>query len=1043
MRETAITAAVGTKTRPAPVEPPAPVPNVRRKGLVFWLLSPLASLRITVVLFALSLVLVFLGTVAQRNLGIFTVVQHYFRSWGIVWIPYQLFVEVGKVFFDVSEDTQVAGSFPFPGGWLIGTAMGVNLLAAYVVRFRYTWKRLGIVGLHSGILVLMLGELITGLVAVEGNMVILTGGSANYLIHQGTPELAVISHADSREDEVVAVPGSMLRGGGVVRDGQLPFDVKVLRYMVNSTLVPVGKAEEANPSDRGAGRQEVAVEKPEVAGVSTEKAIDFASAYVSFLEKGTDRSLGTYLLSILLEQPQPVTVGGKTYDVALRWKRSYRPYTISLEKFNYEVYPGSSTPKDFSSYIRFVDPTRGEDREMRIWMNHPLRYAGETFYQSGVLGGEGEPVRGTVLQVVRNPGWLLPYLGCFLVAAGMLFQFGVKLTEFLRKSLASVTGPSAARKAPAAGPTGPESWVVPAAVLGLGGLYLVVMMLTPPAGADRFDLQQAAKLPVLDGGRVKPLDSLARTDLMIISGRQEFEDEKDTTQPALRWALDAMSKRYMPEGASPADRLKIFRIDNLEVLNLLGLERRKGFRYAYNEFGDEARMFKVAKELRRVRQLKKEGRELDVYDTKVMELAEHINTYLSLAGWNVAMVPPAPGAGPNDWMTLDDARQAMKLGQGDEPAARAVLDALRAYAAGDAREFNEKVADYYREASPDLPASASTTGLEVFYNEFAPFYRCMYLYVFAFLLACLSWLFWREPLRRAGFWLLLLALVVHTLALVGRMYLMGRWGVFVTNLYSSAIFIGWGCVVLGVVLELIFRIGIGTAVGAVTGFAAVLISHHLALTGDTLEMMRAVLDTNFWLATHVTCVTMGYTATLLAAALAIAYLAVRGIARLADPRLSALPVDVGSGPRLDLFRVLSQMLYGIICFAMLFSFVGTVLGGIWADQSWGRFWGWDPKENGALLIVIWNALILHARWGGLVKQAGVARLAVVGGMITFWSWFGTNQLGVGLHAYGFNDTLAAVCRWVWVALVGILAVEALTLVNWQRLLQRRPPASAA
>jgi hypothetical protein len=97
------------------------------------------------------------------------------------------------------------------------------------------------------------------------------------------------------------------------------------------------------------------------------------------------------------------------------------------------------------------------------------------------------------------------------------------------------------------------------------------------------------------------------------------------------------------------------------------------------------------------------------------------------------------------------------------------------------------------------------------------------------------------------------------------------------------------------------------------------------------------------------------------------------------------------------------MIYGIVCFATLFSFVGTVLGGIWADQSWGRFWGWDPKENGALIIVLWNSLILHARWGGYARDRGVALMSVFGNVVTSFSWFGVNMLGVGLHSYGFMD----------------------------------------
>ena len=107
----------------------------------------------------------------------------------------------------------------------------------------------------------------------------------------------------------------------------------------------------------------------------------------------------------------------------------------------------------------------------------------------------------------------------------------------------------------------------------------------------------------------------------------------------------------------------------------------------------------------------------------------------------------------------------------------------------------------------------------------------------------------------------------------------------------------------------------------------------------------------------------------------------------------------------DQRQQLAKMTYGAICFAMFFSFVGTVLGGLWADDSWGRFWGWDPKENGALMIVIWNALVLHARWGKMIRDRGLAVLAVFGNIVTAWSWFGVNQLGIGLHAYGFSDGL--------------------------------------
>jgi ABC-type transport system involved in cytochrome c biogenesis permease subunit len=181
-------------------------------------------------------------------------------------------------------------------------------------------------------------------------------------------------------------------------------------------------------------------------------------------------------------------------------------------------------------------------------------------------------------------------------------------------------------------------------------------------------------------------------------------------------------------------------------------------------------------------------------------------------------------------------------------------------------------------------------------------------------------------------------------------------------------------------------------------------------------MMIAVLDTNFWLATHVTCVTFGYTATFVAGFFGIMYV-IQGVF---TRRLDA-----------DLRRSLSQMIYGIVCFATLLSFTGTVLGGIWADQSWGRFWGWDPKENGALLIVIWNALVLHARWCGLVKQRGMAVLAIAGNIVTAWSWFGTNQLGVGLHAYGFNEHLKDGLRWFWLSQLVLIGIGSMPLSRWR------------
>ena len=337
-----------------------------------------------------------------------------------------------------------------------------------------------------------------------------------------------------------------------------------------------------------------------------------------------------------------------------------------------------------------------------------------------------------------------------------------------------------------------------------------------------------------------------------------------------------------------------------------------------------------------------------------------------------------------------------------------------AYRADDRTLFNQNVqlvTDWFAKEQPKATKRAS---FEFLFNRLQPFSQSMTLYVLAFLLACASWLGWSGLLRRSAFYLLLLALAIHTFGLVSRMYLQERPPV--TNLYSSAIFIGWGAVIVALILERIFRDGIGAACAGAIGFVTLIIAHHLAGSGDTLEMLQAVLDTNIWLATHVVAITTGYSAMFLAGMLAIIYV-VRGVFTRSLKKQTA--------------DSLARMTYGVVCFATLFSFVGTVLGGIWADQSWGRFWGWDPKENGAVLIVLWCAITLHARWGGFIRQRGLMIMALFGNIVTSFSWFGVNMLGVGLHSYGFMQKAFPWLVGFMISQLALMGVAAMPLERWR------------
>jgi hypothetical protein len=336
-------------------------------------------------------------------------------------------VRFGQVFFGIPSNAHLPGSFLFPGGWLIGGLLLANLLAAHAVRFKMSWKRSGILLIHGGLIILMLSELVTGLFAIEGNLTIEQNGSSNFIEDHRASELAIVDPSDPKTDAVTVIPDRFLKKSDLLQHPELPVDIEVLRFMRNSEVpeeIPPGTD---NPATAGAGRSAVAIERPEVSGTSTEQKVDYNSGYVNFKRKSTDASLGTYLVSVLLK-PQPLTVDGKAYEVALRFKRTYKPYTLHLMKFSHDVYVGTNKPKNFSSLVRLDDPTQNEHREVLISMNDPLRYRGETFYQSSFLEGD----RGTILQVVRNPGWLMPYIACAMVSLGMLFHFGLHLIGFLR-----------------------------------------------------------------------------------------------------------------------------------------------------------------------------------------------------------------------------------------------------------------------------------------------------------------------------------------------------------------------------------------------------------------------------------------------------------------------------------------------------------------------------------------------------------------------------------------------------------------------------------
>jgi hypothetical protein len=369
------------------------------------------SLKLTIVCLAAAMALIFAGTLAQVHLGTHEAQQRYFQSW-LVWWPAESFG------FRIPV---------YPGGHLIGAVLLVNLIAAHVKRFRWTWRKLGIHLTHAGLIIMLAGGLFTDLFAVESHVRLQRGDTRNYSEDQRHMELAVIDTTGDDLEQVTAIPEDVLKHQRVIDHWSLPFRIVVRNFYQNSRLRMLNEAAgNAQPiANQGPGAM-IAVEP--VPRVTVQDERDVPAAAIEILPNDGG-SLGTWLVSDALGAPQTFSCGGRQWMIAMRTARYYKPYSITLQKFTHEKYAGTEIPKNFASKVTLIDPERNVNRDVLIYMNHPLRYRGETFYQAGFQ----EDDRATILQVVHNPSFIAPYVACVIVAAGLLVQFGFHLVGFARK----------------------------------------------------------------------------------------------------------------------------------------------------------------------------------------------------------------------------------------------------------------------------------------------------------------------------------------------------------------------------------------------------------------------------------------------------------------------------------------------------------------------------------------------------------------------------------------------------------------------------------
>lgn len=379
---------------------------IRRLLARFWII--LASLQVTIVALALLMALVVLCTLAQTELGTLGAVNTYMRSF-LVW-------------------RRVQGlAFPlplFPGGALVGLVLVANLSAALVRRFEFTPRKFGLWIVHAGLILLVAGEFVTGAFQVDTRMTIEDGQTVNYLESYHQMELAVSDITDPAHSEEYGIPDSRLRAGAVIPLPGTPLVMRVKEYYVNAVLAPRAAGDPPSLADRGVG---AGVKLTEAAPAASDKEVNAASAFVEPVAGG--QSYGTWLVSTVLGAPQTFIHEGRTYLLSMRARRYYLPYSVTLKKFSHDSYAGTDIPKNFSSLVHLSNPARGEQRDVLIYMNQPLRYDGKAFYQASY--GKGDTL--SVLQVVANPGWRLPYVSCALITLGLLLHFGISLYNAIKR----------------------------------------------------------------------------------------------------------------------------------------------------------------------------------------------------------------------------------------------------------------------------------------------------------------------------------------------------------------------------------------------------------------------------------------------------------------------------------------------------------------------------------------------------------------------------------------------------------------------------------
>ena len=540
------------------------------------------------------------------------------------------------------------------------------------------------------------------------------------------------------------------------------------------------------------------------------------------------------------------------------------------------------------------------------------------------------------------------------------------------------------------------------------------------AYAEISSVDNFGKIAIMENGRIKPLDTFAENMLKQFSGIGKH-DNKD----AIEWLVKVL---LVPE-KSKED--KVFLITNIEVLDSIGIKRvgKARNRYSYNQLlPGLGKLRQVAMSISRTNRQDRDITENEIISLynriyvynqlmmsfKFLEKSENFNSR-AYEGLPLTIIPADKDN--KKWISAWDSFMNNAKDITKSKKLMALSELYNAYLKGDQAKFDKSILNFKNAVKgKNNFVNEKKIDYEVLYNRIDPFYKSKFFFGFSIIFLLFSFVFLKEWFYRLSLFLLSSGFLLTLFGVILRMYIRSRPPV--TNLYETFVFTGLTTALLGIILEIFKKRNIGIFTGSFASFVMLMIASKYALEGDTMGMLVAVLDSNFWLAFHVITIMLGYAGIVLSGVIGHVYI----IQKIFMPDNDKLLKDS------------MQSIYSIQAFGLVFTFLGTVLGGIWADQSWGRFWGWDPKENGALLVLLWSAILFHAKIAKMIKHTGYAFGTVVGVIFVALAWFGVNLLGVGLHSYGFTSGIArSLFLFVGIELIFIIITGAMLKFGEKRL----------